>query len=434
MIKKPFFGFGKPKLDYAGISGLEQGEVKEIPLPERAVLFVEAPHPTVSDISFQVGDEIKTGQNLKVSPFSKSTFTSTVTGAITDISKKTGYLGKTFLSVSIDVSETDQWDDAFSLAVQTSEPEKAGPYLNGLPGISDMDALIHPETPLKTIVVNGMDKDLLVTTQQMVVKSQADDLKEGIGYLKKITGNPKVILVVPPDLSAEAAKSGAQVQTITPSYPNSLPEMIMKDVLNQVVPAGTDCSSLGVGFITAEGVAALKSAVTEGKPPVTKMVTVIGKNEKTQVVRVRMGTPIKAVLQFLNTGALQIPLEQGDRLAIGGPMTGRSIYTEDMPVLQDTDAIMVQGKDQLALNANDPCVNCGECIRACPVQIPVNMLVRLLENSHYEEAAQEYDLFSCIECGLCSYVCEAKIPVFHYIMLGKYELSLMEQAEESVNG
>lgn len=429
MIKKPFFGFGKPKLDYAGIEGLGQGEVKTIPLPERAVLFVEAPHPTVIDLSFQVGDEIKTGQNLEVSPFSKTTFTSTVTGAITDISKKTGYLGKTFLSVGIDVSETDQWDDAFSPAVQTSEPGKAGPYLNGLPGISDMDALIHPETPLKTIVVNGMDKDLLVTTQQMVVKSQANDLKEGIDYLKKITGNPKVILVVPPELSSEAAKSGAQVQTITPSYPNSLPEMIMKNVLNQVVPAGADCASLGVGFINAEGVAALKSAITDGKPPVTKRVTVIGKNEQTQMIRVRMGTPVNAVL-----GALNISLEQGDRLVIGGPMTGRSIYTEDMPVLQDTDAIMVQGKDRLALNADDPCVNCGECIRACPVRIPVNMLVRLLENSRYEEAAKEYDLLSCIECGLCSYVCEAKIPVFHYIMLGKYELSLMEKAEESING
>ena len=429
MIKRPFFGSGKPKLDYAGVEGLEQREVNAIPLPERAVLYVEAPRPAVSDISFQVGDEIVTGQNLKVSPFSKSTFTASVTGVITDISRKTGYLGKTFLSVSIDVSKTDRWDDTFSAAVQTREPEKVGPYLNGLPGISNMDALIHPETPLKTIVVNGMDKDLLVMTQQMVVKSRAADLKEGIDYLKKLTGNPKVILVVPPNLSAEAAKSGAQVQTITPSYPNSLPEMIMKDVLKQPVPAGEDCSSLGVGFISAEGAAALKYALTEGKPPVTKMVTVIGKNEKSQVVGVRMGTSVNAVL-----GALGISLEQGDRLVIGGPMTGRSIYTEDMPVLQDTDAIMVQGKAQLALNGSDPCVNCGECVRACPVRIPVNMLVRLLENSLYEEAAQEYDLLSCVECGLCSYVCEAKIPIFHYIMLGKYELSLMEEAEESVNG
>ena len=429
MIKKPFFGFGKPKLDYAGIEGLEQGEVTDIPLSGRAVFFVEAPHPTVNDVSFQVGDEIKTGQNLQVSPFSKATFTSTVTGSITDISKTSGYLGKQYLSVGIDVSEEDQWDDAFSEAVQSTDLVKADRYLGGLPGISNINALIHPETPLKTLVVNGMDKDLLVTTQQMVVKSQADDLKEGIEFLKKMTGNPKVILVVPPHLSAEAAKSEAQVQTVTPSYPNSLPEMIMKDVLNQVVPAGMDCSSLGVGFIDAEGVVALKSAFTEGKPPVTKMVSIIGKSEKTQVIRVRLGTPIHAVLD-----ALDIPLEQGDRLVVGGPMTGRSIYSEEMPVLQDTDAIMIQGKDQLARNEDVPCVNCGECIRACPVRIPVNMLVRLLENSEYEEAARDYDLLSCIECGICSYVCEAKIPMFHYIMLGKYELSLVKEAEESANG
>ena len=75
------------------------------------------------------------------------------------------------------------------------------------------------------------------------------------------------------------------------------------------------------------------------------------------------------------------------------------------------------------------CVNCGECVRACPARIPVNMLIRLLENGLYEEAVERYDLLSCIECGLCSYACIAQIPVFHYIMLGKYEFAQMKSAE-----
>ena len=58
--------------------------------------------------------------------------------------------------------------------------------------------------------------------------------------------------------------------------------------------------------------------------------------------------------------------------------------------MPDTDAIMVQDKTQIIPNSDTHCVNCGECIRACPVNIPVNMLVRLLENSLYEEAAEEY--------------------------------------------
>jgi electron transport complex protein RnfC len=58
------------------------------------------------------------------------------------------------------------------------------------------------------------------------------------------------------------------------------------------------------------------------------------------------------------------------------------------------------------------------------------MLIRVLENGLYEEAANEYDLLSCIECGLCSFVCTARIPIFHYIMLGKYEFTRIETVEE----
>ncbi|MFO7688321.1 MAG: 4Fe-4S dicluster domain-containing protein, partial [Desulfobacterales bacterium] len=79
-----------------------------------------------------------------------------------------------------------------------------------------------------------------------------------------------------------------------------------------------------------------------------------------------------------------------------------------------------------------PCINCGDCIRICPVDIPINMLVRFLEAGHYEDGADIYDLFSCIECGLCSFVCVSKIPIFQYIRLAKYEIG-RARAAEAVN-
>jgi electron transport complex protein RnfC len=62
------------------------------------------------------------------------------------------------------------------------------------------------------------------------------------------------------------------------------------------------------------------------------------------------------------------------------------------------------------------------------------MLVRFLEAGQYEEAADNYDLFSCIECGLCSYVCVSRMPIFQYIKLAKHELARVNTAEATDNG
>ena len=124
-------------------------------------------------------------------------------------------------------------------------------------------------------------------------------------------------------------------------------------------------------------------------------------------------------------------MDDGDRIIIGGPMTGSAVYSVDYPVQPDTDTILIQKKEDIAFTSDYPCINCGECIRICPASIPINMLVRFLEAGQYEDAATLYDLYSCVECGLCSYVCPSRIPIFQYIKLGKYELDRTYSAEEA---
>ena len=98
-------------------------------------------------------------------------------------------------------------------------------------------------------------------------------------------------------------------------------------------------------------------------------------------------------------------------------------------MIRRTDSSLLNELKEFGAAGAEKCINCGNCVRACPAQIPVNMLVRFLEAGHYQEAADSYDLYSCIECGLCSYVCVSKIPIFQYIKLAKYELNRAKTAE-----
>jgi electron transport complex protein RnfC len=198
----------------------------------------------------------------------------------------------------------------------------------------------------------------------------------------------------------------------------------MKDVLGKTLPAGQNCEDLGVCFFSAEAVAAIGTAFDSGRVPLTKTITLIRKDGSQKIIEVTIGTPIQDIFDKYG-----MAVNEKDRIIFGGPMTGLAVYSLEHPVQPDTDAIMVIDHS-VAANASDyPCVNCGDCVRICPAQMQVNLLVRFLEAGQYEEAADNNDLYSCVECGLCSFVCVSMIPIFQYIKLAKYELERAKTAE-----
>lgn len=426
MIAKPFFGFGRPRISIAAPETSLQGPLKEIHLPEKVTLWLEAP-PGGMGHPFPIKHlEVRTGQKIPFLGMDGRSILSTVTGTVMDLSQNTSYTDKPGLALSIQTVQEDRWDAEFEQGVEKPETERALSLLERMPGVPHFASLIKGQAPLDLIVVSAMDTDVPVSTRQYILKHYADPIKEGISILKEITGASRIILIAPTSLAQEARATGAEVHLLEPFYPNALPALVLKKLLGKDIPAGKTSVDLGVGFVSVETVWALASAHTERRAPVHKVVTVVDKNEKPVHVRARIGTPIREVLS-----ALSITPRHGDRIIMGGAFNGRGVYSEDMPVLYDTDAILIQDKENIQSEESLSCLNCGECIRACPANIPVNLLVRFLENGLYRDAADQCDLLSCMECGLCAYVCMAHIPILHHIMLGKYQLALTAHAEGS---
>jgi Na+-translocating ferredoxin:NAD+ oxidoreductase subunit C len=423
MIKKPFFGLTGPKLQYATIDDIGQ-DIREIPLPGTVYLSATIDESHSRSLAIKRGEAVRTGQRLRLFTHADVVLTATATGVISDIRFETGASDRTAISICIETREKDVWDPEFEMAEITADAPEALTFLCALPGIEDLMALVQRKMPLHTILVSGFDQDLLVATNQLSLKVGAGHLAQGIDALKKITGVQNVVVAVPPTLQSEAASGGVDVKAVNPAYPYALPRLLVRDVSGGGLPSKASPDS-GTGVVSVGSVIALGQAFSEKRSPVARVLTVVDKENRSIGVRTRIGTPVRHILE-----TLQIAVSEGDRLVFGGPMTGHGIYAADTPIGPDTDAVMVQDKTRIIPPSSDPCINCGECVRACPARLPVNMLIRLLENGLYEEAARQYDLLSCVECGLCSYVCIMRIPIFHYIMLGKHELALSGYLEE----
>jgi len=420
-MKKSFIGLTKPVLEYQAPVSLA-AKPEKIAIPKKASLFFKGAYSQKDAVLLKIGEKVKTGQKLCLYKDSDEYAVSPVTGTVSLISSYLGNFGQACAMLTIDTADTEEFDETFKAVSAAPSLEAARDFLAACPGKPPIASFFVPDKSIKTLVVCGTDSDILVETNGYVAASKSDLISKGVSILKKIAHASTVIVALPKalvkDAGAIGGASGAELREIGSEYPSALPLVMMQNVLGQPVPAGKMPEDMGVCFFSAEAVASIGAAFTDGIIPVTKTLTLIRKDLSRVMVEARIGTPIADIF-----AACGVTVSEKDRIIIGGPMTGVSVYTEEHPVTPDMDAIMVQGSDDVSLVSDYPCINCGECVRICPMNVPVNMLVRFLEAGQYEEAADMYDLHCCIECGLCSFVCVSKMPIFQYIRLAKFELS-----------
>jgi electron transport complex protein RnfC len=416
MIKRSFFTLVKPRLNYDLVEP-DPKEPESIPIPSNLILLLNEPIDGTKQALIKKGDAVEKGEKLCLYNESTEYTISPVAGTITTIDTYADDFGNnpTYLVIKNDQSKTT---DTNSITYDLKDDiASADEYLRTLPGAPPLKNLANNDSNINTLVITCTDSDLLSTTHQYVALKLLDEIKQGIQILKKITRVPKLCVTVPESLDIPGEFDSIQVFKTALEYPSNLPAMILKDHLNMVLPAGNTPEDLGVCFITAEAVVSLARAYKTQSVGFEKILTIIGKQGTQYRIKATIGTPLRKIF---NTFSIHI--NDQDRIVIGGPMKGFATYTHHHPVQPDMDTVMIQNSDMIPELSDTPCINCGNCIRICPANIPVNILVRYLEADQYEEAADKYDLESCIDCGLCAYVCTAKIPLYQYIRLGKHEL------------
>ena len=128
---------------------------------------------------------------------------------------------------------------------------------------------------------------------------------------------------------------------------------------------------------------------------------------------IRLGTSFHDALKYCK-GLLREPR----KLLMGGPMSGRTQNSQQVPVTFAATAILALPKEIAVAERAEPCIRCGLCVDVCPENLIPETIVRAVRKGH-KTLAQEYNIDACTECGLCAYICPSKIPLVSIIRDGK---------------
>ncbi|MFQ1684511.1 electron transport complex subunit RsxC [Aeromonas veronii] len=413
-----------------------QSPVVDAGLPPRLIIPLRQHAGAAGDLLVQVGDKVKKGQPLtryargRVVPVHAST-----SGTITEIANHTVAhpSGLDDLCVILTPDGEDEWGEL------DGKPDywnlERGELLERIQqaGIAGLGGAVFPTHSkldgrgqlTEILIVNGLECEPYITTDDRLMQQYADEIMDGIRVLKHLL-KPKLTLIGVEDnkpeaiteLTRHATDEDVLVKTVPTKYPSGGAKQTIELLTGRQVPKGGRAVDIGIMVLNVATVFAIKRAIIDGEPLIERIVTLTGDSfKKPGNAWVRLGTPVRWLLQRFE---LQPEAEQ--RVIMGGPMMGFTLPHAMVPVVKATNCLLAPTQAELpAPGPEQPCIRCSACADACPATLLPQELYWYSRAKEYDKA-EKLNLMDCIECGACAWVCPSEIPLVQYYKIAKDDI------------
>ena len=207
---------------------------------------------------------------------------------------------------------------------------------------------------------------------------------------------------------------GFHVFPLQSRYPKGAERVLIYEVTGKQCDAGVLPASLGVIVSNITSTAFVGQYLKDGVPLVRKRLTVDGDAvAEPKNVMVPNGALVHDIIEFCG-GYKKEP----KKILLGGPMMGRAIFSDEVPVVKANNAILAFSEDLAVIPEETACINCGRCHTACPFNLLPTKFADAYQHKDVK-TLQDLQVMQCMECGSCSYVCPAHRPLAFYNKLAK---------------
>ena len=278
---------------------------------------------------------------------------------------------------------------------------------------------------LHTFIINGIGDDPYLTAGERVIVEKTEEILTGSLIVKKMLEAKRTIIALEnKQQQAVALVSGMlkdpkykalSLAKLKPKYPQGSEKLLIQTLVKKQVPSGGAPIDIGCITLNVATVHAVYNAVVSGIPLHHRVMTVNGPAVRSpKNLLVPIGTPLRFILDFCSydPGVAR-------KVVMGGAMTGGAQSDLDVAVQKSTAGIVAFDTAAIDISLSQDCINCGSCVKTCPMRLIPSFLAKYVEKNKIGDAAL-WGIEDCIECGSCAYVCPSKINLVHFIKLGKY--------------
>ncbi|MCF6344874.1 MAG: electron transport complex subunit RsxC [Thiomicrorhabdus sp.] len=301
----------------------------------------------------------------------------------------------------------------------------------GFPTFAKIPAQQHQ---INTLIINGAECEPFITCDDVLMQTQAEQIIQGAVIVAEALGVKQIYCGIESNkpLAIQAMKIAASkvtnqslsIETLEAVYPMGGEKQIILELTGIEIPVKTHAIDSGVLVFNVATFHAIFNAVIHGKPLTQRLITVAGFGlADSYNTYALLGTPF---ITLANAGGPKAPIHYP--LIMGGPMMGFEVAHNDVPVMKTTNCILVNPPEPKAFTM--PCIRCGECMDACPVNLLPQQLYWHAQ-AHEFEKVEKLNVFDCIECGCCSYVCPSHIPLVQYYRHAKSEIKIQHAEQQA---